>query len=225
MTIVSFATTKGGSGKSLLTRLVGTEMAVHGARAKILCVDPQHTTWQWSQAARRKGTLPDNLTVERIDEDAVFKQRLTDPGDVDITLIDVQGAYSQALNFAIAASDLCIVPCRATMDDAREVVRIFEYAASLKRAKLMVVINAISGIDRATQAFKEAVGELVRHKLPLFKTPIMQRPIYAEFAHEGGTLESLASTPDRVEQVKKARDNIARLLDEIYEHAGVLVDG
>jgi chromosome partitioning protein len=224
VTIISFATSKGGSGKSLLTRLVGTETAVHGARTKILCADPQHTTWQWSEAARKNGTLPANLSVERIDEDARFKKRLTDPGDVDIVLVDVQGAYSQALNLAILASDLSIVPCRATMDDAREVVKMFEYASGLKRSNLWVAINALSGIDRGTAAFRQAIGEIARHKLPLFKTPIMQRPIYAEFGQDAGTLDDLATTPTRQQQVIKARDNIARLIDEIYDKAGVLVD-
>jgi chromosome partitioning protein len=66
MTIIAFANSKGGVGKSTLCTMVGSELAAHGTRVLIPDADAQQSCLQWAERCRHAGTLPAGLVVEPI---------------------------------------------------------------------------------------------------------------------------------------------------------------
>ncbi|MGN8119200.1 nucleotide-binding protein [Labrys sp. 22185] len=218
---VSLAASKGGSGKSTLCILIGSELAQMGLKTRILCADPQHSSWKWAERCAAVGRLPDNLTVERVDDENELEQQLKGSDDHDIILIDPQGALNAVLAVAIMAADLAVAPCKASYMDAVEAKRVFDFGAKLKNANMRLVLNDVKGIDQKTGAFKEAVGHLVRNKIPYFDTVIQNRAVYAQFSNDAGTLDQLNTGPGKGDQIQRAKANIARLIEEIFAHTGI----
>lgn len=184
------------------------------------CTDPQHSSYSWfvrSQAAR---TIPERLTVERIDTENALKERLEHAGDDDLVLIDVQGTLNQFQTIALVAADITVVPCKATYMDVVEAIKLFEYAKNFKRSNLRLVFNEVKTIDINTVAFREAMQPIRKHQIPVFDTMVSQRGVYAQFSKDAGTLQNMAVDPSKTIQIAKARQNVARLTAEILQQAG-----
>ena len=221
MPIISLAASKGGTGKSTLCMLMGSELAIMGLRTQILCADPQHSSWKWAERCRMVGRLPDKLVVELVDHETQLQKHLSKADEYDVILIDPQGALTSMLALSIVTADLAVAPCKATMMDAVEAQQVFDFAGNLRRANMRLVLNDVKGIDQRTGAYKDAVGAIVRHKIPYFQTVIQSRPVYAQFSKDAGSLDNLIDGPGKKDQVDKARANIGKLIEEVFALTGV----
>lgn len=217
MTIIAFANSKGGVGKSTLCTLIGSELAAHDSKVLILDADAQQSCSQWAERCRRAGTLPEGLKVEPIGTVQELTKRLNNREDADVVLIDVQGSMNDLLTTAIVASDLTVVPTKATVMEVVETVKLFEWANNLKRAPLRLVLNRVEGIDRNTVAFGDAIELIRRHRLHGLSTLVLSRKVYEQFSKDAGTLSMIANDPAKVDQVRKARKNIADLIGDILQ--------
>ena len=217
MTIIAFANSKGGVGKSTLCTLIGSELAAHGSRVLILDADAQQSCLQWADRCRLAGTLPAGLVIEPIGKVQELTRRLNNSDDADVILIDVQGSMNDLLTTAIVASDLTLVPTKATVMEVVETVKLFEWAANLKRAPLRLVLNRVEGIDRNTVAFTDAIALIRQHRLQGLSTLVLSRKVYEQFSKDAGTLTQIAKDPAKADQVGKARKNIADLIGDILQ--------
>ena len=215
MTVIAFAASKGGVGKSTLCLLLASELAGQGMRTLVLDADPQHSSRQWAERTKAAGRLPGKMRVERIDTEKDLAKRLQSHDDADIVFVDVQGALNQFLTIAIVASDVAIVPARMSVIDMVEAVKIFDYGKALRRAPLRLLINGVKGIDQNTRGFQDALAIVRENQLPVFNTVIRARNVYEQFSNDAGSLEALASDPAKRDQVDKARKNIVDLLNEV----------
>lgn len=217
MTIIAFANSKGGVGKSTLCTLIGSELATHGSRVLILDADAQQSCLQWAERCRLAGTLPNGLLVEPVTKVQELTKRLNARDDTDIILIDVQGSMNDLLTTAIVASDLTIVPTKATVMEVVETVKLFEWASNLKRAPLRLVLNRVEGIDRNTVAFTDAIALIRQHRLSGLSTLVLSRKVYEQFSKDAGTLSQIGKDPAKTEQVTKARKNVADLIGDMLQ--------
>lgn len=224
MPIISLAASKGGSGKSTLCMLIGSELAVMGLQTQILCADPQHSSWKWAERCKQLGRLPENLSVQLVDHETQLQSHLNKADQQDIVLIDPQGALTSMLALSIVAADLSVAPCKASYMDAVEAQAVFGFAQNLRRANMRLVLNDVKGIDQRTGAYRDAIGAIVRHKIPYFETVVQSRPVYAQFSKDAGSLDNLNDGPAKAEQIAKARANIGLLIKEIFALTGVTSD-
>jgi chromosome partitioning protein len=65
-----------------------------------------------------------------------------------------------------------------------------------------------------TAVFNEAIAYIQEEQIPYFRTMLYQRPIYSDVNDNKGTLSTIKANP---ESVRKARANVALLLNEILE--------
>ena len=217
MTIISFANSKGGAGKSTLCLLIASELAAAGTRVLIIDADEQQSCSQWAERCRKAGTLPDAIIIKPASTPEDLKSLLQE-SEVDIVLIDVQGSMNKMLIAAIVASDVTIVPAKANLMEMNETVKLFQWAeANLRRAPLRLVLTRVEGIDVNTTAFKDAVQLIRQNNLPAFGTFIRSRKVYEQFSNNAGSLATIAEDPSKTEQVEKARANIISLISDISE--------
>ena len=216
VTIIAFAHTKGGVGKSTLCLLIASELARSGTRVLIIDADQkQQSCLQWVNRCKEAGTLPPNLQAVAITTTQELKHTLKYT-DADVILIDVQGSMNDLLIAAIVASDLTVVPTKANVIEMVETVKLFEWAeTNLKRAPLRLVLNRVDGIDTNTTAFQDAVRMIRDNKLPTFPTFVRARKVYEQFARNAGTLNGIARDPSKAEQVAKAQNNIIHLITDM----------
>ena len=106
MPVISFATSKGGAGKTTSAIVLGTEFA-EATDVILIDADPAKRLTRWSTLAR----LPSRLQVvtsagERTIQDEIAKAQR----QATFVLIDLEGSASRLTSFAIAESDLVIIP-------------------------------------------------------------------------------------------------------------------
>jgi len=113
-----------------------------------------------------------------------------------LVVVDLEGAASQAVTYAIAESDLVLIPTKISGMDLQEVFRTYEV---VKRAEKMlkrpiparVVLTQMSPLQ--SRVAQHARSEIQANSIPVLKTEIIQRAAYQSIhftgatpAHEGG---------------------------------------
>ena len=111
MTIISFANSKGGAGKSTLCLLIASELAAAGTKVLIIDADEQQSCSQWAERCRKAGTLPDAIIIKPASTPEDLKSLLQE-SEVDIVLIDVQGSMNKMLIAAIVAEVYLRLNCK-----------------------------------------------------------------------------------------------------------------
>jgi chromosome partitioning protein len=191
MKAISFANQKGGVGKSTLC----TSLACVAADALILDVDPQGTAGQWFQSRPEDREAPECAVAKPSDVAKAIKATprrwvfIDTPGDL-------------TAQEAIAASDFCIVPVRASIHDLRAAARTVELLRGREGA---FVINAAPPVrgTAANQLVIEARRALSAFKLPVCPWVMHQR---AAFVHAAVAGLGVTEWDD-----EKAADEIRRL--------------
>jgi chromosome partitioning protein len=178
--IVSFASSKGGVGKSTSCAAVGARLAQRGERVLIVDLDQSRTLERWG----RKTEIP-GLAVRAIERDAfteVFRETLQ-RGDVDHVLIDLAGAREATMLKAIARSELVVIPAQASEPDLREALLIvsdIRDVAEEKGAPIPYRVLLTKMHPLRTRVTDFVYSELARHGLPILRTVMVERAAYRE---------------------------------------------
>ena len=168
--IVSFASSKGGVGKSTSCAAVGARLAQRGEQVLIIDLDQNRTLERWG----RKANMP-GLTVKAIERDDftnVFRET-TLAGEIDHILIDLAGAREATVLKAIARSELVVIPAQASEPDLREalvIVSDIRDVAEEKGAPIPYRVLLTKMHPFRTRVTEFVYGELARHGLPIFRT-------------------------------------------------------
>jgi chromosome partitioning protein len=117
MKAITFATQKGGSGKSTLCVSLAVAAEEAGRRCCILEMDRAATVSDWAEHRIREAPEVALLDAERLGEALAALER----AGYDYAFIDAPGVDGPGDRAAIAAADLCVVPCRPTPADLRAV--------------------------------------------------------------------------------------------------------
>jgi chromosome partitioning protein len=162
--ILTFASSKGGVGKSTTCAAVASAMALDGARVLLIDLDQNRTLDRWS----RKALIP-GLTVSAVEPQkfgAFFRDQEASQ-EYDHICIDLPGSREVTLFKALARSDLVVIPAQASEPDLREA---------------LVVVSGIRDVGDTT-------GRKIPYRLLLTKVyPLRTRVTdfaYAELARLG----------------------------------------
>ena len=224
MTIISFMATKGGSGKSLLTKLMATELALSGnVGIDLICADhPQHSTHKWYELAKDKPGFPEQLTVYKADSTeqiADLLNELTEKAPVAIRMIDVGGHEGSHVRFAMLASDIILVPTRVNPAEMVEAVGIcLNLREQVPEAEktLCILRNDVGSLAGKLQTYQEAMSLLQGSKIPFLETQVMHRDPFVRFSYDQPSLEAMQESQKKSsDSIAKARQNIRDLLVEI----------
>lgn len=113
MKIVAIAVAKGGVGKSMVTRSLGTAAAIDGLNVMALDMDNQQTTTQWGRR-RRKDVMP--LVRFTTENDLPIELERAKSAGCDIAFIDTPPARSSEAPAAIEVADFVLIPCSADIE-------------------------------------------------------------------------------------------------------------
>jgi chromosome partitioning protein len=215
--IVSFASSKGGVGKSTVCAAIGACLAQRGEQVLILDLDQNRTVERWGRKVKIAG-----LTVKAIERDAfttVFREALgTNPPDH--ILIDLAGAREATVLKAISRSELVVIPAQASEPDLREalvVVSDIKDVGEEKGAPIPYRLLLTKMPSLRTRVTDFAYQELTRHGLPTFRTVMVERVAYKEMfltgqppvPTAGAGLEIAALTIEMEDIVKDAHSQAA----------------
>lgn len=206
--IITFASSKGGVGKSTTCAAISAAFALEGERVLLIDLDQNKTLDRWARRAPIIG-----LTVKAIEpaQFSAFLKEQNASGDFDHICIDLPGSREVTLFKALARSDLVVIPAQASEPDLREALvvvgdirDIAETTGRLIPYRLLLT----KVYPLRTRVTEYAYAELARKGLPLFRTALVERSAYREMFLNG-------RPPIVTEKGKGAGLEIETLLAEI----------
>lgn len=208
--IVSFASSKGGVGKSTTCAALAAKLAHDGDRVLVLDLDLNQTVARWAQKADLAGL--DVLAVPPETFTAVFREQMGDAGEpYDHVLIDLAGTREATLLKAMARSDLVVVPAQASEPDLREALVVIDdvrdvIEAGASHVAYRLLLTKLFPLPTRVTGF--AHQEIARHGMHQFKTGLVERSAYREMFLTG-------QAPSIADPKGKAAQEIAALADEM----------
>lgn len=219
MAVLSFASSKGGAGKSTSVILLGTQLAAKGASVTVIDADPNQPIVRWA----RKPGRPDSLTViGDVTEESLIDQVEEASARSSFVIVDLEGTANMMVAQAMSRSDLVIIPTRGSALDAVEAfkaVKFIRFQEKNYRTKIpfAVLFTQTSAAIRP-RTLTSIEAEFVAKEVPLFNVQIHDRDAYRALFTFGGTLATLdgkqvRNLPASIENAKAFANEVIRTLD------------
>lgn len=213
MPTVSFASSKGGVGKSTSAVLLATELAGRGASVTIIDADPNQPVTRWS----RKPGRPDELAVVG----GVTEETLIDTIDdaarkTTFVIIDLEGTATLMVAQAMSRADLVIIPTKGSELDAIEALKVIKFIARqekvYKRPIPYGVLFTQTNPAVRPRTLRSLEQNMLQQGIPLFGTALNERDAFRAIFSFGGTLSGL--DPNAVSNVQAALNNARQFAAE-----------
>jgi chromosome partitioning protein len=193
MPVISFANSKGGSGKTTSALLLACELA-NAKPVTIIDADPRHPVTRWSRLPDK----PKRLTVvtnesEKTILDEIERAAARDP----FVIIDLEGVASRLTSYAISQSDFVIVPMKEQQQDALAAIEIIqEIHRDMKAVRRTIPFAVLFTQSRVVAKSKTArfIANQFRNnpRIDTFDTEIHDRDAFSAIFAAGGTVRSIS---------------------------------
>jgi chromosome partitioning protein len=211
MAVVSICSTKGGVGKTTLVICLADAFARQGGSVVILDADPNGHVAAWREMAGEETTVD---VIPVVTEDTIQAHIEDVSRRYSIVLIDLEGAASQAVTYAIAWSDLVLIPTKTSGMDLQELYRTYAVVQRTEKAlRRRIEARAVfSQIPALKNRISNHARSLVTGKgIPVLTTEILHHPSAYQSMHFTGV------TPAHPEGDAKAASEIGATLGEVLE--------
>lgn len=214
MPVISFASSKGGAGKTTSAIILATELA-QGTDVVLIDADPAKRLSRWANLV----TMPSRIDVvtsqgERMIQDEISTAR----GRAAFVLIDLEGSASRLASFAISESDLVIVPTGDEQQDADEAIETLAQIAMEGRARRRDIPAAVL-FARTNAAVKSKLEKHINGQLRgatrAFDTELHRRTAFSSLHNAGAGLRQL--DPQEVNGIGKAIANAQAFAAEVID--------
>src|SRR4051812_19963763 len=211
---ISFASSKGGAGKSTSAVLLATELAQRGTSVVVIDADPNQPVLRWS----RKPGKPENLAVIG----GVTEETLIDVIDeaarkAAFVIVDLEGTASVMVAHAIIRSDLVIIPTKGSELDAVEAIKVIRFISRQERGYNRRIPYAVLFTQTnpavRPRTLKSLEADLLKQGIAAFGTSLHERDAYRAIFSFGGTLADLDK--NLVRNVPAAIGNAREFMAEV----------
>ena len=206
MPVISFANSKGGSGKSTSALVLACELA---ERADVILIDadPRRPLVAWSDLS----PPPMRLRVLSSGGERHIQDEIDSAAEqVPFVVVDLEGMASQLATFAMSASDLVIVPAQEQHQDAQAAVDTLGAVKRAGRAARREIPAAVL-LTRTRAAVKSRTARHISEQLRglegvhVIDPELIERDAFAALFSSGGGLRQL--DPREVNGISKAIEN------------------
>jgi chromosome partitioning protein len=183
VTIITIATSKGGTGKTTIARLILGRLAMNGLKVAAIDSDFNHTLTDWvSTAAKHPITVRHELDETKI---VPLVSELHE--NHDVVVIDTAGAASQATIFAIGCADLVLVPVQTSSADIVEAIKTFNLiksASTMMRRELAARV-VLTAFQPGTNIAEHVEREVEKANLPVMRARLHRLVAFPEMSFTG----------------------------------------
>jgi chromosome partitioning protein len=216
MPIITFANSKGGSGKTTSALLLACELA-NAKPVTIIDADPRRPLTTWATLPNK----PENLTVvtnqsEKTILDEIEQAAARDP----FVIVDLEGTASRLTSYAISQSDLVLIPMKEQQQDALAAIEVAqEIHRDMKAVRRNIPFAILFTQTKAAVKSRTArfVSKQFREnpKLITLKMEINERDAFSAIFAVGGTVGSL--NPKEVNNLDAALMNVHAYTTEVLD--------
>ena len=207
MRVLTFASQKGGSGKTTIAGHVAVQAEREGAGpVAIIDTDPQGSLAEWWNAREADTPVFAQTFISRLSEDL---QRMEQLG-IELLVFDTPPAITSTIEHVIRVSDLVVIPTRPSPHDLRAAgatVNLVERSGK----SLVFVINAATPRARITA---EVAIALSQHGT-VAPTNLHQRIDFAASMIDGRTVMELPGSSRSAQEVALLWEYLSDRLDRV----------
>lgn len=203
MPVISFASPKGGAGKTTAAILLASELARKGAGVTLIDCDPRQWCVKWAEG----GKAPEALRVlAKVDEDKIIDVIEAEAAQSPFVIVDLEGTNSQLVAYAMSRSNLVIIPTQAGPmegDSAADAIRLVKQQERAFRVKIpfAVLMTRMSAAIRS-RIEKELTEQMASADIPVFKTQLIERNAFKSMFAYKCTLDDLPASTYKLEDAK-----------------------
>lgn len=212
MPVITFASSKGGAGKTTSAIILATTLA----RSHKVCLidgDPSQRLMNWS----KKGELPHRLKVMRSHGEKHIHDEIEEAKhNYDYVVIDLEGAATRLNAFAMGESDLVIIPMGDEQQDAEGAIEtLAELALEARTMRREIPVRVLFARTKAAvkSRLERSLNAQVRDRIGAFSTELHSRTAFSALHNYGGTLYDLDI--EEVTGVAKAIANAELFVEEL----------
>lgn len=224
MPVITFANSKGGSGKTTSALLLAQALAAHKPTT-LIDADPRHPVTTWAE----KPGCPKALTIvtnqgEKTILDEIEAAAARDP----FVIIDLEGTASRLMSYAISQSDLVIIPMKEQQQDALAALNVMQeihrdMKATRRRIPYAVLFTQSRAAVKSRTARHIAAQFRDNPHVDCFDTEIHERDAFAAMFSIGGTVAEM--DPKLVNGLDRALANIEAFRSEVTTRLRAIRDG
>ncbi len=201
MKTICLLSQKGGSGKSTVACSLAVCADKHDKGVLIIDLDPQSTATKWHE--RREDETPFVVPAQPIKVQEAVSQAEKD--GADLVLIDTPPHSTGAISKALDASDLILIPCRASINDIDAIENSVNIAGYHKKDAAVLINGLPPNAPNMFRDVQEAITET--YDVPVLPVFLSQR---ADFVHSA----TVGKTPVDFAPNSKA----AAEVEALYKH-------
>jgi chromosome partitioning protein len=182
MSVLTLATSKGGTGKTTIAMVLAARLAAE-ARVVVLDADPTEAFTRWARDAY-EGPLFE--TIPETDETRLAHLIAAKAEAAGLVVVDTAGFGNRAATVAMTSADAVLVPslsAEADVTEAEKTIRLVEGLARAARRDIpaRVVLNRV----RRTALARHAVREIEGAGLPSLTTSLSDLVAFGELSYAG----------------------------------------
>src|SRR5690606_77580 len=206
MPVISLVSSKGGVGKTTSAVVLAGEFAAAGRRVVLVDADPNRPLEAWA----RLRELPEAMRVVTDDSaETIIDTMEGVRAGGDFVIVDLEGTATDRIGFAVARSDLVLIPLQSSVLDAAEAAKSVKLVRQMwKVASREIPYRAF--YTRVPPAIRERTARDIERqfcdaKIPTLPVTLIDRAAYRAMFSLGGTLHDLESAD--VSGLNGAREN------------------
>lgn len=217
MPVITFASPKGGTGKTTAALLLSSELAVRDFRVTVLDADPLNWISKWAERPGKPATLH---VINGLTEDNILDEIEAARARSQFIITDLEGTASTMATFGLSRSDLVLIPIQPSDMDAQagamviKLIRKTEQAFRTQIPFFVFLTKTKAAIRTRTMANIET--QLAKARIPILKTALMEREAFRAPIAFGGTVGNL--DPKLTHNVEAAHANAKAFAGEVFSY-------
>ena len=173
--VIAVTINRGGTGKTMVSRSLGTLAAEAGLAVLVLDMDTQMNSTSWRRRRPEEMKLPIiQFTTEKDLEEVIERARAA---ECDLVVIDTPPGRSTEAAAAVEAADLVLVPCTAEVESFEGLPRTARLARTTGKPAF-VIPNFVQPTSRADEMAIRGVAE--KHGLPSVPSALHRFNVHRE---------------------------------------------
>ena len=193
MPVIAFSSPKGGAGKTTAAMVLATVLAERGATVTVIDADPNKNVVEWTKLPGKPASL---AVIGDVGEETIVDAIEDAATKTTFVIVDLEGAASLLVSYAIALADFVVIPAKGSQMDARQAGRQMKLIKGQERIAgraipFAVLFTQLSpAIAPKTQRHIEA--RFAELGVPIFNVRLHDREAYRALFSFGGTLNGLS---------------------------------